>query len=186
MGLSRRILPFVLILFTSSLVFGKIRIDYDHSVNFYRYKTFMWLEKPITDNPFMASRIVNAVNGQLRAKGLEQVSNDADLGIAVTSTTQEIQTLNTYYSGGFGGGFGGGWGWGPGWGWGGPGWATTTVDTSLEATTVVNLYDIATEKSIWRGVSQGSISDKPEKATKKTVEKIGEMFEDFPPGRDSD
>jgi hypothetical protein len=187
MRLSRSILSFVLILFTTTFVFSKIRIDYDHGVNFSKYKTFMWLENPETDSPFMESRIMTVVNGQLLAKGLQPVSSDADLGIRATSSTREIQTLNTFYSG-----FDT-WGWGPsvwgpswGWGWGGPGWATTTVDTSLEATTVIDLVDIATEKPIWRGVSRGSISDKPEKATKKTTEKIREMFEDFPPQRDAE
>jgi hypothetical protein len=189
MRVSRTILSFVLILLTAGFALGKIRIDYDHSVNFSKYKTFMWLEEPNTDDPFMKSRITNAVNSQLLAKGLEEAEADADLGIKVTSSTKEIQTLNTFYSGFDSWGWGSpAWGWGPGWGWGwdGPGWATTTVDTSLEATTIVDLFDSATEKPVWRGVSQGSISDKPEKATKKTVKKIAEMFEDFPPGRDSD
>jgi len=183
---SRSVLTFVIIVFAASLAFGKVRVDYDHRAQFSKYKTFMWLEKPETDDPFMESRIVNAVNGQLLKKGLEPVSANADLCIKVTSSVEEIQTLNTFYSGG---GFNN-WGWGPGWGWGGgwggPSWATTYVDTSLEATTVVDLIDRATGKQIWRGVGKGHISDKPEKATKKTVERIREMFEDFPPGRDTD
>src|SRR4030095_12079878 len=118
-----RIIPvFVLILFAAGFSLAKVRTDYDHSVNFSKYKTFMWLEKPETKSTFMESRIVNAVNNQLRMKGLVPVSTDADLVISVTSSTEERQTVNTYYDGGWGPGWGGGrwgWGWGLGWGWGG-------------------------------------------------------------------
>jgi hypothetical protein len=83
--------------------------------------------------------------------------------------------VNTFYDG---------WGWGPGWGWAGPGWATTYVDTYLEGTTVVDLFDTASEKAIWRGVGTGSISDKPYKASRKIVKLIAEMFESYPPLRE--
>ena len=84
--------------------------------------------------------------------------------------------VNTFYDG---------WGWGPGWGWGwgGPGWATTYVDTYLEGTTVVDLFDAASEKAIWRGVTTGSVSDKLDKASRKTTKLIAEMFESYPPLR---
>ena len=175
-----RILPvFVCIFFAASFAFaGKIRVDYDHSVNFSKYRTFMWVEKPQTENPFMEERIVNAVNLQLQARGLEPVKTGADLGISVTSSTEQKEIVSTYYDGFGGWGWGPGWGWG--WGWGGPGWATTYVDTYLEDTTVVDLIDIASEKRVWRGVSIGTISSKPEKATKKTAKRIAEMFEEYP------
>jgi Domain of unknown function (DUF4136) len=66
--------------------------------------------------------------------------------------------------------------------------ATTYVDTSLEATTVVDLIDATSEKIVWRGTATGSISHKPEKAAKKYTKRIGDMFEKYPPftGRISD
>jgi hypothetical protein len=170
---ARRIISiFVLILFGTSVAFAhKVRVDYDRSVNFSKYKTFMWVEKPQTENPFMDERIVRAVNAQLAAKGLEPVNTDADLSVSATSTIQERQVLNTLYDG---------FGWGGGWGWGGPGWATTYVTTYLEGTTVVQLADVASEKPIWRGVATGSVSNKPEKAARKILKVISEMFEEYP------
>jgi Domain of unknown function (DUF4136) len=193
MRIPRIIAVFVCILFATSFAFAhKVRVDYDHSVNFSKYKTFMWTEKPQTEDPFMGDRIVNAVNAQLRAKGLNPVPADADLSIRATLSIQEKQILNTFYDGwgwdgpGWGWGWGGpGWGWGgPGWGWGGPGWATTYVESYLEGTTVVGLFDSASQKAIWRGVSRGSISDKPDKASRKTAKLIAEMFESYPPLRE--
>jgi hypothetical protein len=182
MRVPRMIGVFVCILLATSLAFAhKVRVDYDHSVNFSKYKTFMWAEKPQTENPLMDDRIVNAVNAQLSAKGLEPVTTEADLSIKATSSIQQKQIVNTFYDGGWGwrGPWGPGWGWG--WGWGGPGWATTYVDTYLEGTTIVDLFDTASEKAIWRGMSTGSVSDNPDKAARKTVKVIAEMFASYPP-----
>ena len=187
MRVPRMIAVFVCILFATTLAFAhKVRVDYDHSVNFSKYKTFMWAEKPQTENPLMDDRIVNAVNAQLSAKGLEAVRTDADLSIKATSKIQQKQIVNTFYDGwGWGAGWGPGWGpgWAWGWGWGGPGWATTYVDTYLEGTTV-DLFDTASEKAIWRGVGTGSVSDNPDKASRKTAKLIAEMFESYPPLRE--
>jgi len=177
MRVPRIIAVFVCILFATSFAFAhKVRVDYDHSANFSKYKTFMWMEKPETENPLMDDRIVSAVNAQLSAKGLEPVITGADLSVRARSSIQQKQVVNTFYDG---------WGWGPGWGWGwgGPGWATTYVDTYLEGTTVVDLFDAASEKAIWRGVTTGSVSDKLDKASRKTTKLIAEMFESYPPLR---
>ena len=80
MRVPRVIAVFVCILSATSLAFAhKVRVDYDHSVDFSKYKTFMWAEKPHTENPLMDDRIVDAVNAQLSAKGLEQVPADDSL-----------------------------------------------------------------------------------------------------------
>src|SRR5262245_34101440 len=110
MRVPKIITVFVCILFGTSFAFAhKVRVDYDHSANFSKYKTFMWAEKPQTPNPIMEDRIVNAVNAQLSARGLEPVTTDADLSIKATSSIEQKQIVNTFYDG---------WGW-PGWG---PGW----------------------------------------------------------------
>jgi hypothetical protein len=171
----------ILLVAASSLAFAKVRVDFDPNCDFSKYRTFMWLERPQTEDPFMADRIVDAVNLQLRVRGLQEVTSNADLEVRASSVTREVPIYNTYYNG-FGGWGYPGWGWGWGWGYGGPTWATTTVDFELEATTTVALIDSDTEKAVWKGVSQGDISDKPDKAAKKTSKNIGKMFERFPYG----
>ncbi len=183
MRVPRIIMVFMCIFFATTLAFAhKVRVDYDHRADFSRYKTFMWVEKPHTENPLMDDRIVNAVNAQLSAKGLEPVTSGADLSVKAQSLIQEKQILNTFYDDW---GWGWGWGWaGPGWGgpdWGGPDWATTYVDTYREGTITVDLFDTSSGKAIWRGVSTGSMSDKPDKASRKNAKVIAEMFESYPP-----
>jgi len=158
----------VFLLIGSLSVAGKVRIDFDHRANFSKYRTFMWAKEPETADPFMKERIINAINSQLRLRGLESDTSHADLAIVANTSTQEVQTVNTYYSGSD---------------WGGGGWATTTVDTSLEGTLVVDLIDARTNKPIWRGITTHTISDKPQKATNKLQKEIQKMFESFPPLR---
>jgi hypothetical protein len=181
MRLAKVIPVFVCVLFATSFVFASdVHVDYDHSANFSKYRTFMVLKNATTENSLMDDRIAGFVWNQLMAKGLKPVPSDADLNVRAKTSIVQKQILNTYYDGA----------WGPrwGWGWGGPGWATTYVDTYLEAITVVDLIDVASEKMVWRGTATGSISHKPEKAAKKYAKRIAEMFEEYPPftGRISD
>ena len=166
------ILPaFVCILFASSFAFAHdVHVDYDHTVNFSKYTTFMWVDKPETADPLTADRIVDSVNAQLTAKGLQLVSSGADLYVSASMSVQQVPVYNTYYDGG--------WGWG--WGWGGPGWATTYVDTYAEGKTTVNLTDAASERTVWQGTATGGVSDKPAKVAKKNSKVIAEMFEKYP------
>src|SRR5215831_18829116 len=141
------ILPvFVCILFASSFAFAHdVHVDYDHKVNFSKYKTFMWVDKPETADPLTADRIVDSVNAQLNARGLQLVSSGADLYVGASMRVKQGPFYNGYSDGG------GGWVWG----WGGPGWATTYVDTYREGTTTVNLIDAASERTVWQGTATG-------------------------------
>ncbi len=188
MRVRRSIWAFVCVLCVAALASAhQVHVDYDHSANFSKYRTFMWVEKPKTENSLMDDRMVASVNAQLQAKGLTESPSGADLGISMQSTIEQKQVLNTYYDYGWGGW--GGWGWGyGGWGWAGPGWATTTVDTYLEGTTSVTLIDQQSERTVWQAIANGGISGKPEKTWRKNSKVIADMFEDYPPsgGRISD
>src|SRR6266481_9417159 len=97
------------LVFPAILSAQKVETDFDHSVNFSQYKTFMWLREPRLRDPLMKRRVIDAVNVQLTAKGLQLVTEGGDLGVTAHGATSEEHTLQTFYSG-----FGG-WGW-RGWG----------------------------------------------------------------------
>ena len=99
-----RIVPMlVCILFASSFAFAHdVHVDYDHKVNFSKYKTFMWVGKPETADPLTADRIVDSVNAQLNARGLQLVSSGADLYVSASMSVQQVPVYNTYYDGGWG------------------------------------------------------------------------------------
>jgi len=157
--------------FPAILSAQKVTTDFDHSVNFSQYKTFMWLREPRMSDPLMKRRVIDAINKQLTAKGWQLVTEGADVGIIANGATTEEHTLETFYTG-----FGG-WGW-RGWG---SGIATTIPEYYTVGTLIVDLFDTRTKQVIWRGTATGTIPDKPEKTAQKLNKAIEKMFKKFPP-----
>ena len=161
----------VLLLFPASLSAQEVTVDYDHTVNFSQYRTFMWLKEPRIISPLMRRRVVDAINSALTAKGWQLVTDDADVGIIAHGATRHEHTLETFYSG-----FGG-WGWR---GWGG-GVATTIPETYTVGTLVVDLFDTRTKQVVWRGMATETLPTKPEKTAEKLNKAVEKMFKKFPP-----
>ncbi len=151
----------------------QVKTDYDRNANFGQYKTFSW-EKVQTPDQLWVSRIKEAVNASLGAKGLTPVASGGDIAIVAMETTQNQQTLNTFYDG-----FGGGWRWR---GFGGFGDATTTTETYKVGTLVVDLFDAHAKTLIWRGSASDTLSDKSDKNIKNLDKGVQKMFDHFPPG----
>jgi hypothetical protein len=148
------------------------KTDYDHSANFGRYKTYSW-EKVQTKDPLLVDRIKSAVNEALAAKGWTEAPSGGDVEVFAIETTQDQQTLDTFYNG-----FGGGRRWR---GFGGFGDATTTVETYKVGTLVIDLFDAKTEKLIWGSSSSDTLSDNADKNTKNLDKGVNKMFQHFPP-----
>jgi hypothetical protein len=147
----------------------KVRTDYDHTADLTKYRTFRWIQRPDTDQPFMQERIMTSVNAQLVSRGFEAAKDEADLAIGANFATEEKHTWETYYNGD------GGWGWG----WGG-GWATTTERTYEVGTLIVSLFDTQSKKLVWQGVAVDDLSSHAEKRTKDLSKQLVKMFKDFP------
>jgi hypothetical protein len=151
----------------------QVKTDYDREGDFARYKTYSW-EKVQTQDSLWVSRIRDAVNEALAAKGWTPVQSGGDVSIMAIETTQNQQTLNTFYDG-----FGGGWRWR---GFGGFGDSTTTVENYKVGTLVVDLFDAKTKKLIWRGSASDALSNKSDKNIKNLDKGVQKMFDHFPPG----
>src|ERR1700688_3304284 len=165
----------MMILFASTASAQQVKTDYDRSANFGRYKTYSW-EQVKTKDALDVDRVKSAVNAALAAKGWSQVDSGGDVSIIAVETTQNQQSLNTFYDG-----FGGGWGW-RGFGGGGFGEATTTTDTYKVGTVVVDLFDTKTKQLIWRGAASDTLSNNSDKNIKNLNESVDKMFKHFPPG----
>jgi hypothetical protein len=160
----------IALVFASASSAQQVKTDFDRSANFSQYKTYSW-EKVQTQNQLWAPRIQEAVNATLAAKGLTLVASGGDIAIVAIETTQNQQTLNTFYDG-----FGGGWRWG-----GGFGDATTTVDNYKVGTLVVDLFDAKTKTLIWRGSASDTLSNKSANNIKNLDKGVQKMFQHFPP-----
>ncbi len=150
----------------------QVRTDFDRDSDFGHYRTYSW-EKVQTQDPLWVDRIKEAVNSALAAKGWTKVDSGGDVAVIAVESTQNQQTLNTFYDG-----FGGGWRWR---GFGGFGDTTTTVDTYKVGTLVVDLFDASTKKLIWRGSATDTLSDKSDKNIKTLDKGVQKMFDRFPP-----
>jgi hypothetical protein len=153
------------------LLFADVKTDYDHHTDFAKYHTYSWI-KVQAGNQLWQQRITEDVDHALESKGWQKVPSGGDVGVTAFGATQNVPTLDTFYTG-----LGGGWGW-RGFG---DGMATTTVENNREGTLTVDLFDNQTKKLIWRGTATNSLSGDPEKNAKKLASTVDDMFKHFPP-----
>jgi hypothetical protein len=165
----------IALLFATASIAAQVKTDYDRSADFSQYKTYSW-EKVQTQDQLWVTRIEDAVNTALAAKGWTQMPSGGQVAIVAMDVTQNHQTLNTFYDG-----FGGGWGWRR-FGAGGFGDATTTTENYQVGTLVIDLFDAKSKTLIWRGSASDTLSDKSEKNIKNLDSSVNKMFDHFPPG----
>jgi hypothetical protein len=170
--MQRNLLLSAAFLMVTALLFSAdVKTDYSHSVDFGNYHTYSWL-KVDAGNSLWVDRIKRDVGGELMAKGWMEVPSGGDAAVSAFGATHEQQSLETFYNG-----FGGGWRWG---GFG-PDLATTTTVNTPVGTLVVDVFDGHTKQLIWRGTSEKTLSDKPDKNEKKLEDQVKDMFKHFPP-----
>lgn len=158
----------------------KVYIDYDKEYD-RDIKTFAWAKTPETSvedaNPLLHSRIVNSIEHVLTTGGLREVEGDPDVYVTYHTSTKEQMNLNTTN---FGYGYPGGWGWGGYWGgYGGMGMSSssTTVSTYELGTLVIDVWDRASEKLVWRGTAANmTVSPNAEKMGKRIDKAIAKMM----------
>jgi hypothetical protein len=173
----------------------KVTVDWDRQANFGQYKTYAWTDsRNPAEDQLMAMRIMQAVDGQLRLKGLQKVEigQNPDLSVEYDAgVSQKVDWVPDWW--------GPGYAWGPGWGWsgwgpgGGPGWASyygwgawggpngyypIVQDIGSIA---VNITDQNRNQLVWRGVASDALKDNPEKNAKKICELVAKMFRKYPP-----
>src|SRR5262249_3059420 len=83
-----------------------VRTDYDHGANFAQYHTYSWGNVKTSD-PFFVSRIKEAVDQKLAAKGWQMFSSGASATVLEPENIHTQKEARIFY-GGFGGGWGGG------------------------------------------------------------------------------
>jgi len=174
----RRIVIAAALALASAPAFAQdVKTDFDKDANFSAIKTFAVEVGTSWNNPISEKRISEEIAQTLTEKGWTAADPDkADALVLLHGATEKQQSLNTFYSGGYGGygyrGFGGM----------GMGSATTTTSEYLVGTLVVDIFDAKSKALMFRGTASDEISDKPEKNIKKVDKAANKMFKDFPPG----
>ena len=152
--------------------------DWDTHYDFSRAESFAWYELPErpdrsspapAPNAFVASRIRNAVTGELGLKGLDPVKpGEADLLVTYHITLQQSMQV---YSSGWGYPYRGYWG------WGGGGYSSARMVT--RGTLIVDVQDAKKRSLVWRGIAEGAFS-KPNPSEADVTKIVSRLLAEFP------
>ena len=157
----------------------KITVTYAKGTNFSQFKTYAWAEHGAVAHPILAADIVDAINQELNARGLQKAASNPDLIIQIYGSVDQESTMysNDPLYAGTGGippfdpsmtgpafvGF----------------YGNTTV-TIHKGEMVVDLIDAKTKKLVWRGMAEESVSSDPEKLVEEVNGAISKMFKQYP------
>jgi hypothetical protein len=155
----------------------KIKVEYDKSLDFSKFKTFALDTNQATAKPMLRLAILAAVQDDLTKRGLQQVSDNPDLYIQVYGAIDSDVTasyhdpiygssippinanINMWY--------------------GIPGTMTTVVVHKGEL--VVDVIAAAQKKLIWRGVAKEKLSsDNRQKLLDQVNTAVEKMFKQYP------
>ena len=148
----------------------KVTVDWDHGIhNFSVFRTYSWVRpiRPVA-NQLMDRRIVAAIENQLSAKGLKKVDGKADL-LVTYGTGMRRERSATAMGMGMGRFRMGG------------GMATINRNVSTVGMLTVDITGAKSNLLIWRGTAADTLSNKPEKNTKKIDKAVAKMFKKYPP-----
>jgi hypothetical protein len=143
----------------------KVSTDSDPAAPFATFTTYAWTTGTPSPNGLAEQRIHAAVDAQLAAKGLMLVQSNPTMFVATHVMTHQQQQVVAN-------------GFGP---WGFSAFGPATIETYVQGTLIVDLYNAATKKMVWRGVATGTASDKASKNTEKIDRALVKMFERYPP-----
>lgn len=152
--------------------------DFDPTIDFSSFQTFAWLQ-PSGDetaskrgvDEFTEKRIINAIEEELRAKGLEPAgSGTPDFLVNFYVTTQQKIDVSTYYTG---------WGY---YGWYGGG-TQTYVNQWTEGSLIVDFVEFKDKDLAWRGWAKAAIESdlNSQQRTQRINDVIAGIMKRFPP-----
>jgi opacity protein-like surface antigen len=180
----KRILIFVpmLLLLAGLAAAQDVRMNYDKTADFSKYKTYKWVEIKGSDKDAMIDgQIKSAIDAQLATKGFKLVDSDnADIYVGYQTAITTEKQVNTFSSD-FG--YGPGWGYYRGYGGMGSSTSTSTTSTLYVGALQIDFYDVATKKPVFRTIGTKTIDQKakPDKRQKNLTKAITKMLKDYPP-----
>jgi hypothetical protein len=161
----------LLVLFCSAFVVAQdVRYNYAPGTDFSKYKTYKWVDIPGGSAPdqMLSDQIKQAIDSQLVLKGLTKTDNDqADLSIGYQIAVNQEKQWNAMG--------------GPGLRWGGMGSATSS--TINIGTLVLDMYDTAAKKQVWRGDATKTLnpSKDPQKRQQNLQKAVTKLLKNYPP-----
>ncbi len=161
----------------------KIRVHYDKSIDFSKYKTYGWAPVGAVAHPMLALDVVGAVDQEMASRGLTKVQSNPDLLVQIYGAvdTETSMTSNNPIYNATGGippfdpsmtSPGNSLYW--------DGYYGNTVIVVHPGTLVVDLIDAKAKKLVWRGMGAEAISSNPEKLEDEANSTVSKLFKDYP------
>ena len=172
----RSCLTLMLLLAGTSVFAQQVQVDWDENYNFDNVRTFQWYRTEDTslarENPFMHSRVLNAIEYRLTQSGLTEVEENPDIFVTYhTQTKTEMRMYSDTHGYRYGG-------WYRGYSMA-PTRTTTRVVQYEKGTLVIDIWDAKAQELVWRGSIERVFSDDPQKAEKqvaKGLEKLSKRW----------
>ena len=165
-------LAFIVLIFTTSGFSQKIKVGYDKSIEFSKYKTYTWAKRdtPIT-RPMLYQNMVDQIDQELKARGLQRTEKDGDLTLVAA------------------GGIGFGYNMPPAAGMNAAYWAgeedrqLLTAPLVGEGTLILQFIDRAQNKMVWRGTATENLDPEVAKSLPRIEKAITKLLKAYPPKR---
>ena len=169
-----------MVLFSSSkLPAQKIKVDYDKSADFSRYKTYAWVKGTPASNPNWDFYILSVADGMMEKKGLKKVDpQNADVLVTYHAAVNSSLNLTGFADPTFAavGGI-------PVQGQ--TVWSDTSTGTSgqlvQKGQLAFQMLDRANHKIVWTGTSSGSLKDTQTEKVQQVGKAINKVFDRYPP-----
>jgi hypothetical protein len=151
-----------------------VTIDYDHTVNFAKFRTYTWDKVHATD-PSVEERITIALNRDMQGRYMTEESKGGDVTITAVEATQDKQEFADFYNslGDFT--------WQRPWGSAGFLDSQAAVTDIPLDTLVIDMYDTKTHKLLWRGTVTEPVGANQDKNSQKIDKAVTLLIGKYPP-----
>jgi hypothetical protein len=144
----------------------QIKVDYDSTADFSKYKTWSWRAGTPAQNPVADKQVRQDVEARLAAHGLTRVDSGGTLDVTYHAAGEnQISTEKLGYKE--------------------PEFQTeaTRVKYVRAGSILLDMIDTATGKVVWRGQAQGVANPTYTDIQKKIDAAMDKLFEHFPPAK---
>jgi hypothetical protein len=151
-----------------------VTIDYDHTVNFLKFKTYTWEKLHATD-PSVEERITIAMNRDMAGRYMTEAANSGDVTITAVEATQDKQEFTDFYNslGDFT--------WQRGWGSAGFLDSPATLQDVPLDTLIIDMYNPKTHKLLWRGTVTEPVAKSKDKNDRTIDTAVTLSISQYPP-----
>jgi hypothetical protein len=166
---------FVMTLAATAVPAQTATIDYDHTVNFLKFKTYTWGKLHATD-PSVEARITIALNRDMQGRYMTEAAKNSDVTVTAVDATQDKAEFGTFYDS-----LGSDYAWQRPWGSAGFMDSQATLNDIPVNTLIIDMYDTKTHKLLWRGTVTEPLVGSTDKKDNTIDKAVTDLIGKYPP-----